>query len=222
MAKVVKKRKIKYKNVFLFILFIILMVVGLFTIASLPITNIYIEGNSFLSDQEIIDEAGLRNYPKIYEVSSRHIQKKLEKNVYVTYADVKRSHFFRQITITVSENIPLVYYAYNDVTLLKDATEVKDKYDLPTLINQVPEDILKELLEELSLLDNDVLIRISELQYEPTVDPKLFHLVMTDGNDVYVNFKNFTKLNDYIDMVQKFDKNKGTLHLDIGNYLEKY
>lgn len=222
MAKVVKKRKIKYKNVFLFILLIILMVVGLFTIASLPITNIYIEGNTFLSDQEIIDEAGLRNYPKIYEVSSRHIQKKLEKNVYVAYADVKRSHFFRQITITVNENVPLVYYAYNDVTLLKDATEVKDKYDLPTLINQVPEDILKELLEELSLLDNDVLIRISELQYEPTVDPKLFHLVMTDGNDVYVNFKNFTKLNDYIDMIQKFDKNKGTLHLDIGNYLEKY
>ncbi len=218
-----KKRRIKYKNVCFFTLFILIIIISIFVVANMHIKNIYIKNNAFVSDQTIIDEAGLHNYPKVYKVSVSKIKKSLESNPYIKKANVKRQNLFREITITIEENRPLIYYAYDESYLLTDGTKVKDSFNLPILINQTPEDILLKLLKKLDALDRDILIRISEIKYSPSdVDQELFYLTMNDGNDVYINFNEFSKLNDYIDMIQQFDKAKGTLHLDSGNYLEKY
>lgn len=225
MAKVSKKKKrhIKYKSVFLFITLLAILILSIFGISKLPITNIWIVGNNFLSDQEIIDLAGLHDYPKISSIHSEKIIKNLEKNVYLSEVKVKRNHFFREIKIIVKENIPVLYYAYDEKTLLVNGDEVTEQYDVPTLINQTPEDVLEELLKKVNDLDSDISSRISEIQYAPTnVDSELFYLTMDDGNTVYINFNSFSKLNDYIDIIRSFNNKKGILHLDSGDYLEIY
>ena len=47
-----------------------------------------------------------------------------------------------------------------------------------------------------------------------------FLLLMNDGNSVYVDFKNFQKLNKYIDIIKSFGNKKGILNLDSGNNFE--
>ncbi len=216
-----KKRKIKYKNIFIFIFIAILLFICIYFVLDSKITNIYIKGNSFLTDQQIIDEAGLKNYPKISAVNTKKISKKLKENIYIENVNITHHHFFREITIEITENKPILYYAYDEVSLLADGREVKQSYTLPTLINQTPEDILKKLLKKLDELDGDILTRISEIRYAPTnVDEQLFYLTMDDGNDVYINFNSFSKLNNYIDIVRSFNNKKGTVHLDSGDYLE--
>lgn len=218
-----KKRKIKYKNVLKFILIIFFLGLSFYFVLHIRIKNIYIVNNNFLDDQTIIDLAGLHDYPTLSAVNSEKIAHKLEKNDYIKKAKVKRSHFFREITITIEENRPLLYYDFADSYLLADGKSVKGNYDLPTLINQTPDSVLEKLLEQLDELDVDVLDRISEITYAPaTGDDKLFYLTMSDGNDVYININTFSKLNDYIDIIRRFNNKKGTLNLDRGDYLEIY
>ena len=205
---------------FLFFLGIIFSV-GYFTL-NLKIKNIYIEGNSELSDQEIIDIAGLHNYPKMITIDSKKISSNLNSNVYINSSKIKLNHIKRQITIKVLENKPVLYYEYEGTYLLSDGSQVKDKkYNLPFLINQTPDEYLKKLLSCLAALDEEVLYRISEIRYYPSdVDQELFYLSMTDGNYVYINFNSFDKLNNYTDFIKSFDEKKGIIHLDSGDYLE--
>ena len=216
-----KRRKIKYKNV-TFLLFIVFILLGIcLFITTSKVKNIYIIGNSILTDQQIIDEAGLRKYPKIITLNKRKIVKKIEKNVYIKSANIKYSNLMREVNIEIKENKPLLYYQYEDVYLLSDASRVKEQYALPVLINQTPEDILEKLLDKLYSLDEEIIGRISEIKYSPTdVDDNLFELIMNDGNLVYINFNSFNKLSNYIDFIKSFEGKKGILHLDSGDYLE--
>ncbi len=218
----VKKRRIKYKNIFKFIVFLLLILVIVYFILNRKIKNIYIEGNSELTDQEIIDIAGLKNYPKMVSINPKKISSNLDSNIYIASSKIKLNHIKRQITIKISENKPILYYEYDGVYLLSDGSQVKDKkYNLPFLINQTPDEYLKKLLLALNKLDDGVLDRISEIRYYPSkVDQELFYLTMTDGNYVYINFNSFDKLNNYSDFVKSFDNKKGILHLDSGDYLE--
>ena len=59
----VKKKKIKVKNILFTVLFLVLFALLFAYIINLPIKNIYISGNSILSDKEIISLSKLYNYP---------------------------------------------------------------------------------------------------------------------------------------------------------------
>lgn len=219
--KKIKRRKIKYKNVTL-MLFILVILLGIcFFITSTRIKNIYIEGNSILTDQQIIDECGIRDYPKIISINRKKMESNLKDNPYIEDVSIKYSNLMREVKITIKENRPLLYYQYEDAYLLSNGKRIKDKYPLPTLINQTPEDILEKLLKKIYKLDENILGRISEIKYSPSkVNDNLFYLTMNDGNLVYVDFNTFNKLENYPDFIKGLDNRKGILHLDSGDYLE--
>lgn len=221
MAK--KKRKIKYKNIFILLIVLLLISSIVYAILNLKVKNIYVKNNKVLSDQQVIDIALLRDYPKVTTLNEKNIKKVLEENVYIKSVKVKFKKFRQEIDIEVEENRPLLYYLYDDTYLLSDCSAVKDEYILPTLINQTPDTILKKLLKKIDELDDDAAGRISEIRYYPSkVDDELFFLIMNDGNYVYINFNSFNKLNSYADILRSFDNKKGILHLDSGNYLELF
>ncbi len=218
-----KKRKIKYKNIMIFILVLALGIFCIYGIMNLKIRNIYISGNTILTDQQIIDMAGLHDYPAISANSSKDIKQKLESNVYVSSAKIRYRYLLREIDIDIKENPPLVYYEYDNAYLLANGEKSDGQYNLPILINQTPDNILEKLLKCLDNLDRNVLDRISEIRYYPSkVDEELFYLTMNDGNYVYINFNSFSKLNNYVEIIQKFNNKKGIVHLDSGDYLEIY
>lgn len=221
--KAPKKRKIKYKNIIISILIVTLGMFCIYGILNLKIKNIYISGNTFLTDQQLIDMAGLRDYPSLSANSSKDIQKKLEDNVYVSSAKVRYHYLLREIDIDIKENSPLIYYEYDNTYLLANGKATDGTYTLPILINQTPDNILMKLLNCLDNLDRNVLDRISEIRYYPSkVDEELFYLTMSDGNYVYINFNSFSKLDNYVEIIQKFNNKKGIVHLDSGDYLEIY
>lgn len=218
-----KKIKIKYKSIILLLFLGLIISLPIIYVCNLKIKNIYIKGNSFLTDQQIIDIAKLSDYPKVIEVKTSDLKRNLNSSDYIENVKIKYSNFRQEVDIYVEENIPVVFYQYDNTYLLSNGASVTKEYDVPILINQTPDKILKKLLNKLSNLDKDIINRISEIRYYPSdVDEELFFLTMEDGNYVYINFNSFDKLENYIEFIKSFDNKKGIIHLDSGDYLELF
>ena len=187
------------------------------------ITNIYISGNYYLKDYEIISLAGLEDYPSNLKNSSKKISSNLENSIYILDAKVTKK--FRKVYIEVKENRPLYYNKNTNKTVLSDKAETDNIYHVPTLLNYIPDTIIDNFIKSMKMLDIDILERISEIEYDPKDgDEYKFLLTMNDGNYVYLTLtgNSFKKLNSYPAMLKKFDGKKGILNLDYGNYLESY
>lgn len=216
-----KKRRIRFRNVFLILTLFSFAALGIYFLFQIPIQSIVVKGNEYLSDQEIIDMAGLREYPKTLMTSSVKIKKELEKNDFVLKATVTKKNFLRKTVITVEENRPLFYYQPEEKIILQDGTKIEGDYFLPIVLNQIPEDVYKRFLKNMIPMPNDVLRKISEIRYYPTnVDAELFLITMNDGNYVYVTLPKFERIYNYLEYVKGLGTNKGILHLDSGDYWE--
>lgn len=215
-----KKFKIRYKRLFLFLIILIIIALVILYFINLRITNIYVSGNYYLSDQDIIELSKIQNYPRTIFNSSFDIKKRLKTNNYIENAKVSKK-FLTQIYIEVIENRPLFYSDLKKKTVLLDGTLVDDYFNVPILTNDVSKDIYNEFIKKLSFIDMPVFNNISEISYTPRdVDKELFLFSMNDGNYISVNLNRFDSINRYFDMVTKFNNHKGILYLDSGEYFK--
>ena len=218
----VKKRKVKTKlKGFIIVLAIILFGVLLFFLyRNLRVKNIYVIGNNYLKEKEIIELANLDNYPYLYQVSTSKIESKLKKNDFINSVKVDKN-LFGKIEIDITEN--KILYENNDGKyVLSDNSKVDiDKIiDVPTLINDCS-DMCEKLVKKLILVDNDVLNRISEIEYKPSdLDKERFLFYMSDGNYVYVTLSKLNVINSYNEIYPTLEGKKGILYLDSGNHFE--
>ena len=217
-----RRFKIRYKRLLLFLLILSLIIYLCTTIFKFPIKNIYIYNNNYLSDQEIIDMAGLDDYPSIFHNLSYQIENKLEKSIYIKKAEIKKSKLSK-IEITITENRPLFYYLTDDVTVFENSKTIKGEVVKTTVVNYIPDTIYKDFLSSMKNIETNVLEKISEIEYSPnSVDEERFLLTMIDGNYVYINIENFKSLNSYIniyaDIIETYGYKKGILYLDSGEY----
>lgn len=215
-----KVRKIRYGRIILCVILPICFLFVLFNFIKFPIKNIYISGNSILSDQEIIELAGISDYPSMFDVSIYKIEKKLETNKYISKASVKKKKL-KEVYIKIEENIPILYYAYSGETMFNDKNSYSGVYSNTTLLNYTPVEKFNDLIEGMILLSGDIRSRISEIQYAPNdVDDARFLLTMNDGNYVYITLTKIELLDSYINIVKEFVDKKGILYLDSGEYFE--
>ena len=218
--RVKKKRKIKVKNILFVFVLIVVILLGLAFLTDVKINNIVIKGNSLYTDWEIIEKAGLDDYPSSLKTLSKTIEDKLEEDDYIKSVDVKRPSLTK-VVIEIEENLPLFYYLPASKTILADKTEVTDNFPVPTVINYVPDKIYSKFLTAISEVNYDIVKRISEIKYDPNeVDDGRFFLTMNDGNQVYLTLNNFDRIDDYLDIIKEFDNKKGILYLDSGEYFE--
>jgi len=217
------KRKLNKKRFFIFLIIFLLLVIVIYKLFNTNIKNIYINGNEFLTDQEIIDIAKLENYPNSINNLSYTIKNRLENNIYILSAKVIKKGFINKVYIDVKENYPLFYYQTEDKTVLYNGDKVTNKFTVPTIINQIPNTIYKEFIKKMKKVDKDILNRMSEIEYVPNdVDEERFFVLMNDGNYVYLTLNKFLSINKYIDMVKSFDNKKGILYLDSGEYFDVF
>ncbi len=215
-----KKRKIKVGSVVFCFVFVLIICLIISFLMDIKINNVVVKGNLFYSDWNIIQKAGLDDYPSSLENSSTQIKKKLEEDPYIKKATVSK-RWLKQVVITVDENLPLFYYLPKQKTILTDKTEVIDNFPVPTVINYVPDKKYSKLLKSISELDYDIVKRISEIRYDPNeVDDERFYLTMNDGNYVYLTLPKFNRLDNYLDIIKEFNNKKGVLYLDSGEYFE--
>lgn len=216
-----KKRKLNKKNFFTFLIILLLIVLLVYYAFNIKIKNIYVSGNYYLTDQQVIDIANITNYPKSLNNLSISIKNRLNNNPFMLDSKVYKTNFLSSIHIKIEENYPLFYYQVKNKTILYNMDETDIKSTSPMVLNQIPDTIYIKFIEKMRKLDLDILNRISEIQYKPNeVDQERFLLFMNDGNYVYLTLYKFTSVNKYIDMIKSFDNKKGILHLDSGEYFE--
>ena len=222
MSKKIKKR-IKFKLIPIFI-FLVVATILYFSIAYLldtKIKNIYIYDNNILTDQEIIELAGIEDYPSFYKTLSLSIKKKIEKNPLIKEVKIKK-RFFNVLKIYVIEYIAVL--SKNNKLILENGYEIDYIPSKVPILNNTPDnEVYNDLLTELSKLNKSELSRISEITHSPTeYDKTRFLLYMNDGNHVYINITSFDKLNYYNEIYPTLNNKKGTLYLDSGNHFEVF
>ena len=216
------KKKFKFKNLFLIIIIIILIILPICYFYFMPTLNIYINGNKYLSDYEIMTLGNLKNYPPLYRNSATSLKKRLKKNPLIKDVSIKRT-FNGKLVIDIEENKYLfldrnlnLVILNNDVRVAPDTVKVP----IPTLINYVPNEIYQDFITDFNRIDISVISMISEIEYKPLysneniIDDKRFLLRMNDGNEVYINTVNIEQLNNYPAFYASLEDKKGVLNLD--------
>ena len=189
------------------ILFLITLFI--YGIVNVKIKNIYISGNDFLSDQQIIDIANIKNYPNSLNNNSMTIKKRLENNTYILSAKVYKTGFINKVHIKVEENYPLFYYQPENKYVLYNGDKIDDKSTVVTVINKIPDTVYNKFLNLMQRINKDILNRMSEIEYKPNdVDDERFFILMNDGNYIYITLNRGLTLNKYFEMILSFDNKR--------------
>ena len=225
-----KKRKIRFGAIILIILFIYLIVSLGYYLFTLPIKNIIVQGNSLISEKEIISTINIKSNMPLIKVNNLSLQKKLKKNIPLIHNIKIKKNILGTLTITIEENKILFYDLLNSNYVLSDGTtSINDNYfGYPVLINYVPNSILNKFITKYKNIDLDIILMISEIEYNPdvygdiTVDEERFIFRMNDGNTIYINTVNMEKMNKYQTIYSSIE-GKGILYLDSSskNYIFK-
>lgn len=216
----VKKRKLKLKRIIILILTITLLVLLFLLVKRLPIKNIYIIGNNIVSDKDIIEIAGIDNYPSFLDTSKRKMVSKIKKNNYIKEVKIKKK-FFGKVYIYITEKKALC--GYQDKIILEDGTKIDNNYNnlsYPILTSDITS-LYDRFMQKFSLIEDSILLKVSEIGYVPNeVDNERFVLKMNDGNLVYITLSKITKMNKYNSIYSKLEGKKGIIYLDSGDYIE--
>lgn len=225
MAKKKKRLRLNYKGIFKLFLFILFLVLIITYFLNLRIKNIYIQGTTNISDLEIIEAAGIKDYPKIYKLNLFKIKKDISQLPLVESVKIRRN-IFGKITFIIKEEKVLFYYNKESKYITSTGKRVEDSYSYkgcPTLINDTPNKIVNKLVKAFTKVDDNILNMISTIEYNPyhdsegkIIDETRFKLIMNDYNTVMIDTVNITKLNDYLDIYISLNMQevKGLLYLD--------
>lgn len=222
--KVIHRRKIKVLAVLLLFLIVFLVYLLIKAILGFKIQNIYVENNRLLTDDYIIEKAGLIDYPSYFKKFSFSIEKKLNKDPFIKNASVSKS-FFGVVTIKIEENQVLFYKEFDKLYVLENAVEVDElPYDISTvrLVNYIPDTIYNNFINKFSKLDVEVRSKISQIKYDPSeYDNSRFMFYMIDGNYVYITLTKLESINYYNEIYPTLEGKKGILYLDSGNHFQE-
>lgn len=216
--KVVKK----FSFVKLVLVLLIMYIIGFlcYKVAISRITNIYIKNNNILTDQEVIDASGLRNYPSFILTTNYSIKNKLLKNDLVKKVKVKKG-LWGKVYIDIEEYKPL--FIYEDKVILDNKNKVDLDIPLPILVNKVDDDILDKLISKYESINDEIKLMISEIKYDPNdIDKERFLFTMNDGNYVYITLYKLSSIDEYLKITSTLKDKKGILYLDSGNYFEVF
>jgi len=216
------KRRFNFVKFFLVLFVLYIFGYAIYGLTEFPIKHIRILNTTYLSDQDILKEAELDNYPSFLLTTTSNIKKNLKNNPYIKDIRIEKKWFCR-LYLYIDEYKVLFYNRAIGQTVLEDNVTVagNNSSAIPHLINFVPDTIYSEFVNEMAGIDKNILVKISEIEYRPNeVDKERFLLTMNDGNYVYLTLYSFSLANKYDDILPTLEDKKGILYLDSGNYFE--
>lgn len=220
---VTKKIRIRLVPLLIFLLVILCILLVGKILVELPIHNIIVTGNHYLTDQEIIETAGIEKYPSFIRSYFSPLKENLEKNPWVKKAKIKRKSF-GVVEIQIEEKEPLFEKVENQVIVLSDGTEIPStSLESPVLglLNYVPDTKYDTFVKQMGKIDTSIRYLISEITYLPNEQDKdRFLLYMSDGNYVYLTLTKFQNINYYEQVLEQLAGRKGILYLDSGNHFQ--
>lgn len=223
MAKKVKKKiRIKILPIIIIIFILTLLSGSVYLLSLIPIKNIYISGNNYLKDQEIIELSKIENYPSFLKTRTKDMKKNIKKSPYVKSVTIKKK-ILGIVEIQIEEYNILFRKEENNKIVLEDKEELIDneKYQVTILLNYIPDTKYDSFIKGMNQVTPSIKNQISEIRYYPnTQDEDRFLLYMNDGNYVYLTLTKFKQINYYEDVLEKLDGKKGILYLDSGNHFK--
>lgn len=226
--KKVKKGKRRFRIFLLVMIFLILLLFAVVMLCAyvfkVPTRSIIVQGNSIVSDEEILKSAGLDHDSNFILTSSNDVENSVKKNSFIKSVKVKKN-WLLEINIYVEEYKPFFIREDTNTIVTSSGDEISNSEDynlaIPSLINYVPDTKYKDLIKKMNRIDYSLIKKISQIMYSPTkYDEYRFILYMNDSNRVYINLPKFKSFNKYDEMVTKFEGKTGRLYLDSGNYFE--
>jgi len=220
MKKKKKRKKIKFKRLFILLLFLSAIFFVCSNFINIPIMSITINGNKNLTDKDVLKLSKLDNYPSFFTVLTFKIKEKLLKSPYIDDAFVSKGLFSVKINI-VENKVLYIDKETEEKVFLKGRIKDDKVLCAPILINEVPKDKQKYFLYAMNKIDEDILCKMSEIKYDPNdKDYDRYFVNMSDGNGVYLTVNKFKKINDYDRILESIGKQNGIMYLDYGDFFE--
>ena len=223
--KIVKKRKLKLFNFLIVLLVLTGLFFAVYLLLQIRVQNIIVKNTNYLNDDYVLELSGLKNYPKFLLVNNFKVEKNLKSSKYIKSAKLHRKLPFTFV-LEVNENKPLFYDMNNNKYILSNKEKVKDEeishnFRVPRLINYVPDKKYSKFIKGMNRVDNSILLKISDIEYQPNdYDKDRFLLYMDDGNMVYLTLTKFKMINHYNEVLKQLENHKGILYLDNGNHFK--
>ena len=220
--KIVKRKKLRVFRLLLLLFVIAIISFFVYLYVTSNTQNIIIKGNNYISDEEVLQETDLKNYPSFILTMPSKIQKKLAKNEYIKSVKVRRK-FYHTFEITIKEYDVLFKNDTLNKYVLDNKKEIMSdlEFRVPRLVNYTPDKKYSSLIENMKSVDKSILGKISEISYQPNeFDKDRFLLLMDDGNSVYLTLTKFEMINYYNEVLGQLEGRRGILYLDSGNHFK--
>lgn len=220
--KIVKRKKLRVFRLLLLLFVIAIISFFVYLYVTTNTQNIIIKGNNYISDEEVLQETDLKNYPSFIITMPSKIQKKLAKNEYIKSVKVRRK-FYHTFEITIKEYDVLFKNDTLNKYVLDNKKEIMSdlEFRVPRLVNYTPDKKYSSLIENMKSVDKSILGKISEISYQPNeFDKDRFLLLMDDGNSVYLTLTKFEMINYYNEVLGQLEGRRGILYLDSGNHFK--
>ena len=220
--KIVKRKKLRVFRLLLLLFVIAIISFFVYLYVTTNTQNIIIKGNNYISDEEVLQETDLKNYPSFILTMPSKIQKKLAKNEYIKSVKVRRK-FYHTFEITIKEYDVLFKNDTLNKYVLDNKKEIMSdlEFRVPRLVNYTPDKKYSSLIENMKSVDKSILGKISEISYQPNEFYKdRFLLLMDDGNSVYLTLTKFEMINYYNEVLGQLEGRRGILYLDSGNHFK--
>lgn len=225
--KKANRRLISYLSVFF-------LLIGIVIYLQSPLSyvkTINITGNSFLTDEDVIELSDIIETTNIWTVNKKKIEQNVVENEVIKSAEVKRV-FPQTIDININEYKHIGYIKeeedyypiVGEGRIITSNVKAVDG-DAPLLVGFDQEEYLERMSIELNEVSDNILNLISEIHWLPTKDnDNQVMLYMNDGNIVNGTIRNFSdKMEVYPSIVAQLDPgNKGVIHLGVGAYFEEF
>ena len=194
--------------VFLLIIYIIVSL-GMYVFKE-KVHHYEISGLNYYKEVDILRMLHLEDYPALLSINKDEVKNTLESDSLIISAKVSYDWNFT-LKIEIEENTPVLVLKSSNNVVLRDGNQIPydEKFGaLPMLLNNTPTESLTMLVENLSQVDKGILYMISEITYTPynnssnaVLDDKRFLLSMSDKNQVYINARNCSWLNEYLNVI---------------------
>lgn len=218
--------------VYLSVFFFLLLSVIYFQSSLSDVKVIKIEGNRYLSDEEIVTVSRLSEETSFWGVNKQKIEADIVSLTQISDASVSRE-FPYTVIVEVQEYTRVAYLVADGKfspilesgKILSADTLVGFPTDAPLLMGWSNGSELAEMAAELSNLPESLIHRISEIHFTPEeLDPLRITLYMNDGFKVSSTIRHFSKrIAPYSAIVSELDPNiKGIIHMKMNPYFELF
>lgn len=224
-----KKRQLRRRMSLLIGLFGTVLAVAIYFISPLShIQMIRVTGNEALSQQEVVNLAGITKGDSIYRVIGHRqaVAAKAQKaSPRIKNISFQFSHL-NHLTINVKEYATAGFVASRgkyrvalSSGVIAQETKQQPTGDYPVYDKFNSQSRLREMIDQFAKLSTSLKGAISEVQYVPTkANPERIHAFMNDGNEVYATLSTFAqKMAYYPDIATKMKAN-GVVNLEVGAY----